>query len=1356
MNDYDSSSDEEEDEFNSKGHLSSQKDIQSHRQQDLTTQTDPLKDSPHHDTHSNAASQGPPSDPSPIVKVHHTASDGNTHTDSHEEKEMGTASGFSIGTVHDKEVVAQKLQKAFGYSKDEALIKGYMYLTTNHVCFYANLPSSHDVVQKEGFFSKKSKNTKKFNRYWFILKNDVLSSYADQTDIYYPIKTIDLRDALSAEPSPKNDLAFYVYMTSSRKYKFKTDSELARTDWVKAIQKSIFHAKMNEDSVKISIPLANILTVEMNTSSFAETIRISVKDNEDIEDEFFFAYFDDTPKVTATLQSQVDKYSLANKEREGATIMNLKYQDTTSTTADDSSRKSLASEPPQGPLASSVSDIQSTEDSTQPATSTISWLNPLKYLRSADATVSSSTEDRLSPSPRTSTEAERLKEEVSEKTKEEESDQVPSTFSLRGTAARIAGHAQELTNTTSTTIKTNKVELGGANQEEVFRKEFSLPEGEALAETYTGYLLRFLPLYGKIYLSDNYICFKSTMKGSSTRVVLPLADVEHVDKHHGTRFYFHGLALVTRLEDEIFFEFSNAETRATVMNALRKRITPEAQERRKEHRAQAVKKTPSMELDDPMESRVLDSLNIKDEELGTEPMSLASHPGFKPSRPLHITCLTIGSRGDVQPYIALCKRLMEDGHKCRIATHSEYKDWIESHGIEFGHVGGDPSELIELCVENGMFTVSFIREGLSRFRGWMDDLMNTAWEACQNTDVIIESPSAMAGIHIAEALNVPYFRAFPFPWTRTRAFPHPFAVPERNLGRGYNYMSYAMIEQVFWKGISSQVNRWRKKTLGIGSTTLEKMEVHRVPSLYSWSPSLVPAPMDWHSWVHVTGYWFLDNPDLDWTPPEGLEEFLVADPENKPVYIGFGSMVVSDPESMTKTIVDAIVDSGVRAIVSKGWSDKLSTQEDGAVKVVQNKAGEERVYPSSVYMLTSVPHDWLFPRLAGVVHHGGAGTTAAGLRAGIPTVIKPYFGDQHFWAQRIEDAGVGVWCHDLTVKKLSAALKTITTDEKMIKKVKAIGEKIRAEDGVGTAIQYFYHDLAIAKQHQERNKKGRDQQAGAVKDVTAGEEEEGATNGWISTLSPKTAGLTKKAQNEATKEQQDIDDPNLSETENIGRTARDGLSTGSEPVLQQNSLSMAKVEDDKDDDVQYKGSDREPLVDHLKPSATEPGPDRALDRINDSEKSAEDLAAELEAMQPPHDHPSQFTFHEKKGGDTKDSKKSQEKGVVELGGDAEQRRDIKDAESKDDQGTAQCHDQHHKIDKSQSSDGSSNHSDGASSSEGQALRDNKPVKKKSKARRMLGTIKMKAKKVKAHFKSSSNFENTDTKVVPLNESDIHE
>ncbi|KAG0054865.1 Sterol 3-beta-glucosyltransferase [Gryganskiella cystojenkinii] len=1045
--------------------------------------------------------------------------------------------GFSLGTMHDKDQVAEKLQSSFGYFKDEKLVgeyscwlarsvllPGYLYLTTNHVCFYANLPSNHEV--------------------------------------YYPIKTIDLKEALSAEPSPKNELAFYIY-TESRRYKFRTDSELGRTDWVKAIQKSIFHAKTDEDNVKISIPFDNIAAIDMSASTFAETIRLSVFETSDSLDEYYFAYFDNTRGALNDIQSQFRKYKETDTH---VPADKLRFFNSTSPSAD-SPRKSLAAEPPQGPLAASL--LESRVETVQSTTSAVSKLNSLKYIRTTDMVSSLRTDSsstRLGPGSG-----------LDGRSHDGNSAKSPLSFSIRGTATWIADHAPG--------FGFKKEEMLVDEEQETFRKEFSLPEGEGLSVIVSGYLLRVLPLYGKVYISDNYICFKSTMYGTSTKLILPLLEVEKVNKHHGTRFYFHGLSLLTtttRTNEEIFLEFSSKFTRDSILSSLHNRITPEAQKRRKQYRkavqAATTTETPSLELDDPMESRVMDSLQLREGQVGNgEPMSLAAHPGFKPSRPLHITCLTIGSRGDVQPYIALCKRLKEDGHTCRIATHGEYKDWVEGHGIEFGYVGGDPGELIELCVENGMFTVSFIREGLKKFRSWLDDLMKTAWEACQNTDVLIESPSAMAGIHIAEKLEIPYFRAFPFPWTRTRAFSHPFAVPERNLGRGYNYMTHTTIEQVFWKGISGQVNRWRQHKLGLPPTTLERMEAHRVPTLYSWSPNVVPAPMDWHSWVHVTGYWFLDNPDHSWTPPEGLEAFLEADSSHKPIYIGFGSMVVSDPEEMTRTIVEAVVESGVRAVISKGWSDKSDNSKDDLKKKKKDS------YPKSIFMLESVPHDWLFPRLSGVVHHGGAGTTAAGLRAGLPTVIKPYFGDQYFWAQRVEDGGVGVWCRDLTVKKLASALSTITTDEKMIKKARLIGERIRSEDGVGAAIQYFYHDLPLAKERLEdrRKRKGKVSAPLNIRTDRGVLGQDRASSEMNSCAKSPTSSKLK------------------------------------------HSATFTKSESCEIEDV------ISPRSDKLKPSSTDPGVDRLEEKAKErnEERSPEELAADLEIMQPPHPHQSIHLAH---------------------------------------------------------------------------------------------------------------------------------
>lgn len=309
-----------------------------------------------------------------------------------------------------------------------------------------------------------------------------------------------------------------------------------------------------------------------------------------------------------------------------------------------------------------------------------------------------------------------------------------------------------------------------------------------------------------------------------------------------------------------------------------------------------------------------------------------------------------------------------------------------------------------------------------------------------------------SSIYFLTVAGIAYFRAFPMPWTRTRSFPHPFATPDSPKGRLYNDMTYVMIDHVLWKATAYQVNRFRRQKLGLPATNWEKLEVYKVPFLYCFSASIVPPPLDWMDWIHTTGYWFLDNPDPGWKAPKSLLDFLEAKDERPIVYIGFGSIIVQDPQEVSRIIVDAVLKANVRAIISKGWSARLKESESeesktlGAAERILNEKSDASLseHPGVIYKVDSVPHDWLFPQLRGVVHHGGAGTTSAGLRAGVPTVVKPFFGDQYFWGDRLEEMGMGVCVKKLTVEKLANALVKITTDESMLVRAKAVGEKIRS------------------------------------------------------------------------------------------------------------------------------------------------------------------------------------------------------------------------------------------------------------------------------------------------------------------------
>ncbi|CAJ0915764.1 19753_t:CDS:10 [Entrophospora sp. SA101] len=863
------------------------------------------------------------------------------------------------------------------------MLQGFLFLTEFHICFHAYLPREPDVMLKDGNLTKLAPHGALNVRYYCLLQNDVFMYYNDPTDLYCPVEIIDLKYAIKVENLHKKN-SFRI-VTPKRKYKFQADSQISMEEWITQLGKSILRAKNEGDSVKIVIPIESIKHVRPNLSkNFPNTIQIvTYGDDQSGCDEFFFAFFSDSGTLIEELNDL--------RKPETSTIDN--------------------------------NDSQSSDSSISLASRYMSNIfrsvSINKRRKGYDDESSLTITKQTIKSPRSST--------FENQTQDSKEGSLSITKQFQRRVKIMTTNPKEYISyfEENTSEKTNSH----------FREHFALPESEKLHAIFYGYFSRIIPVYGKFYISDNYICFRSRVVGKSTNLWLPISDIYGKPrKQQANVLGYHGLEILTKSQKEILIEFGFEKLRDRFFELI------------EERRLAIIKEGRS------------NSLGESDAETTKSTIS-----ELKPDHPLHFTLLTIGSRGDVQPYIALAKGLICEGHKVRIATHGEYKDWIESHGIEFGCVGGDPAELMRICVENGMFTFGFFKDGITNFREWFDELLKTSWLACQNTDVLIESPSAMSGIHIAEALGIPYFRAFTMPWTRTKAYPHAFAVSNYDLKGPYNYMSYVLIENAFWLAIAPQINRWRKNTLKLRSTSLEKMDANTVPFLYNFSDRIVPKAPDWADWIHVTGYWFLDNPEIGWKVPQDLIDFIKKnhDDKKKIVYIGFGSIVVDDPQAMTKIIVESIKRSGVAAILSKGWSDRLQR-----TKADDNK--EE--YPSCIYPLKSVPHDWLFPQVDAVVHHGGAGTTAAGLRAGKPTIIKPFFGDQFFWGERVEQMGIGFNLKKLTIEKLSDYLVAVTTDDKMIKKASLVGINIQKEDGLKNAIQAIYHDLDIAKKRIKEQK----------------------------------------------------------------------------------------------------------------------------------------------------------------------------------------------------------------------------------------------------------------------------------------------
>ncbi|KAI9224671.1 hypothetical protein BC828DRAFT_395121 [Blastocladiella britannica] len=604
---------------------------------------------------------------------------------------------------------------------------------------------------------------------------------------------------------------------------------------------------------------------------------------------------------------------------------------------------------------------------------------------------------------------------------------------------------------------------------DAFRTRFKV-EDEVMASAPV-YLIRTLPRYGRVYVGRKYLGYLSTAVlglRSHITVLIPLEDVIGVAASPSSSTRDGGMAdarmaergmLVAARCAELCFEFASRDARDAVARTV---SAPPKLAREVTSRARMAELAGIMQ-DRASRGESFFDLSTVGRELDHVPqISSSARVPSLPPRPMRIAIITIGTRGDVQPFIALSLGFMADGHSVKLCTHKEYQPWIESFGIEFAEVKGDPAEIMKLCVDYPMFSIGFVKQVFGKFRGWLAELLETAWIACQGAELIIEAAGAIgAGYHIAEKLQVPVIRAFMMPWTRTASFAHPFA-PVHASGVansiGYNYSTFVLAEQAIWSGTRSIVNHWRRKTLGL--EPLWTLDFRHIPFIYGISPEVMPQPVEWPDYVHVCGYWFLPPSPaaLAWKPPSDLERFLAVAPE-RTVYIGFGSIVVPDPVAMSQTIVAAVKRAGVRAIVCRGWSQRgtSSTSSAKAAKAAASTACDD------ILELDSVPHDWLFPRVRGVVHHGGSGTTAAGLRFGVPCIIKPFFGDQFFWAQRVEELGAGINLPRMTESKFAAALTTLVKDPKMAERARIVGDRIGAEDGVRAAIRAVYRDLDYAQ-----------------------------------------------------------------------------------------------------------------------------------------------------------------------------------------------------------------------------------------------------------------------------------------------------
>jgi sterol 3beta-glucosyltransferase len=415
---------------------------------------------------------------------------------------------------------------------------------------------------------------------------------------------------------------------------------------------------------------------------------------------------------------------------------------------------------------------------------------------------------------------------------------------------------------------------------------------------------------------------------------------------------------------------------------------------------------------------------------------------------MNITILTIGTRGDVQPFVALGTRLTGAGHEVALATGRGFEAFVTEHGLHHASLDVDLLERLQSsegrAAISGRNLFSTVKQVASMYRKVLDQ----EWAASQRAGALVYHPKALGGYHIAEALGIPGFLAHPVPMlSPTRAFPNPVLLPFGDLGGFFNALSYGAFLRLITAPYHRTINRWRKQTLGLPPRRFlaSELELHGRPirRLVCCSPRVLPPPGDWDRSTSVTGYWFLDR-QKDWQPPAHLSSFLEAG--EQPVYVGFGSLAGRKPERVAAALM-ALEKSGQRGV--------LATERGSLPPGV----------PESVCAIESAPHEWLFPRMTAVVHHGGAGTTAEGLRAGKPTIICPTsLNDQAFWGRRVVELGVGpkhIPQKKLAADDLARAVRTVTSDDGMRRRAEKLGEKIRAERGVARAVEIIEEQLEV-------------------------------------------------------------------------------------------------------------------------------------------------------------------------------------------------------------------------------------------------------------------------------------------------------
>ncbi|MDX2162403.1 MAG: glycosyltransferase [bacterium] len=408
----------------------------------------------------------------------------------------------------------------------------------------------------------------------------------------------------------------------------------------------------------------------------------------------------------------------------------------------------------------------------------------------------------------------------------------------------------------------------------------------------------------------------------------------------------------------------------------------------------------------------------------------------------------LGSRGDVQPFAALGKGLQAAGYTVALAAGENFAGLAAEHGLGFEPIRVDIEALMNSDIgkqwsDRGNNRSSDELRHMRRLGVvTADPVADAVVSLIERYDVFITGFLTLDPLAAAAAARGKIVIAGHLgPWPPTRSGAANFQAPFPDGESLFNaWMGYLVQVILYFVLRPPTVEIRRRLHLPAPSLRAYLRAWNRTPALVGVSPLVVPPPPDWPSHVHTTGYWFLDAPS-QWQPPPALTAFL--DAGEPPVYIGFGSMASRNPQATLNLMIAALTQAGQRGVIYKGWAGFLP----------------DRPLPD-IFLLDGAPHDWLFPRMKAVIHHGGAGTTSAVLRAGVPGGIVVHAGDQAYWGRRTYELGVGaqpIPRAALTVENLSGMIRALTGDPALRERAAALGERIRAEDGIGNAVRAFTH-----------------------------------------------------------------------------------------------------------------------------------------------------------------------------------------------------------------------------------------------------------------------------------------------------------